>query len=139
MKPYTINHDDRNAILTEYYNVETGLASAQTIYQKLNKKYTLKLIKEVLSNIHNKQVKDIPNKKYIQITAPEHSYQADLTFYEQYKRINKVFGILFTIININTKKAYIYPLKNKSAKSIIEAFKKFIKDVDKIDLLECDF
>ena len=43
-------------------------------------------------------------------------YMADLAFLPKLKASNKDFGILLTIININTGKAYAYPLKGKQAK-----------------------
>jgi len=45
-----------------------------------------------------------------------------------------------TIININSKYAYVYALKNKNSDSIIKAFKQFLNDCkQKIILLEGDF
>ena len=121
-----------------YYNPEIGLSSAKNIYDKLDKKITLKIIKEVLDKFKNKQIKKVEEKIYIPIIGDKNTYQLDLTFFEQYKRVNAGYGILMTIININTKFAYIYPLKDKKTASIIKAFKKFISECKNIDTLEGD-
>ena len=41
-------------------------------------------------------------------------------------------------ININTRKAYSYPLVGKGAKTIIEAFNKFIDDVKNVYSITSD-
>jgi len=128
-----------NEILDLYYDPKQGLTNATDIYNKLNKKYKLKDVKEVLEKVKNKQIKsNNEDKLYIPITTPSHSFSCDLTFYNEIKRVNNGFSILFTIINNNTKKAYVYPLKNKTTKSIIEAFKRFLHDVDDIQQLQAD-
>ena len=43
-------------------------------------------------------------------------YMADLAFLPKLRASNKGYGILLTIINMNTGKAYAYPLKGKQAK-----------------------
>lgn len=129
----------KKQILDKYYDVEAGLTSANDIYKKLNKKYTLKQIKEVLDDVKNKQTKENKQIKiYIPIITPANSYSADLTFYTQYKNVNGGCHILLTIINNNTNKAFLYPLKNKLFKTIIEAFIKFLQECGSIDQLQCD-
>lgn len=131
--------DETQQIINAYYDVNTGLKSAQKLYEHFNKKIKLKTIKDILQNVKNKQVKSTnEDKLYIPITTPQNSYSADLTFYTQYKKINSGYHILFTIINNNTKKAYVYALKNKTTKSIIEAFKNFLNQDSNIEQLQCD-
>jgi len=128
-----------NEVLKIYYDPSQGLTNAKDIYNKLNKKYTLKSIKEVLENVKNKQIKSNNEEKlFIPITTPSHSFSADLTFYNQYKKVNSGYHILLTIINNNSKKAYVYPLKNKNKNSMIDAFTKFLNDVNKIEQLQTD-
>ena len=55
----------------------------------------------------------------------------DLTFYDQYKNANSNFGIILTIIDINTRYAYGYMLKNKDQHTVKNALVEFIKDVEK--------
>jgi len=127
-------------ILNLYYDPKQGLSSAKSIYDKLNKKYTLKQIKETLENIKNQQIKsNNVDKLYIPITTPIKSYSADLTFFNQFAKVNSNYKILLTIINNNSKKAYVYPLKNKNKNSMIDAFNKFFIDVNNnINQLQTD-
>jgi hypothetical protein len=129
-----------NDVLNIYYDPKQGLTSANDIYKKLNKKYKLIDIKNVLENVKNKQMKSNNDEKlYIPISTPSHSFSIDLTFYTQYQKVNSGYHILMTIINNNTKKAYVYPLKNKQTKSIIDAFKLFLNNVDFIEQLQADY
>jgi IS30 family transposase len=57
-------------------------------------------------------------------------YQCDLTFFDQHKRHNNGFGIIIVFVEITTRKAYCYPLKNKISASICEAYKLFLNDVN---------
>jgi hypothetical protein len=41
-------------------------------------------------------------------------------------------------ININTRKAYAYPMPDKSSKSVIAALEKFHEDVPEVKILESD-
>lgn len=137
-----VTEEEIKLIRDIYFDPNFGLSSAQDIYNKLGKKITLNKIKIVLKNIenHNQKVnnKDI-KKKFIPIVNEPGTYQIDLTFYTQFEKFNNGYHILFTIININTKYAYVYPLKEKSADQIVKAFKQFLSDCkDKIINVEGD-
>ena len=136
-----IDKEDIEKIKNIYFDPEHGLGGAQNIYEKLNKQIKLKDIKLVLKNINVKQVKETVNKKkklYIPIVQVPNSYQLDLTFYSQFEKNNNGFGILLTIINMNSKYLYVYPLKNKNTNSIITAMKKFINEENTIKIIETD-
>ena len=44
----------------------------------------------------------------------------DLLFYEKLKGVNDKYIGFLNIININTKKVYVIPIKNKTGKHITE-------------------
>ena len=92
-----------------YFDPLTGLGSAQKIYEQLDKKIKLKDIKLILQNIDVKQIKTnkINKKNYIPIVSEPKSFQCDLTFYTQYAKNNNGYHILLTIINMNSKYAYV--------------------------------
>lgn len=127
-----------------YFDPKQGFKTAQDIYKLIDtkaRKITLKQIKDILNRIQTNQIKaDEVNKDlFIPIVWNPDSYQADLTFYEQYKKKNWGFYVLFNIININTRFLFSYPLKDKSAKWVNEAFKKFLLEVKTPPkILECD-
>ena len=66
---------------------------------------------------------------YIPIVSKAHdAYQMD-TFINQ-KQANGLNYLM--LINVNTRKAYAYPMKGKGAKQVLEALKKFKAEVPKI-------
>jgi hypothetical protein len=87
-----------------------------------DKGVTLKEVKDVLKNINVKQIKqkvEHKDKLFIPIVDTETGvYQMDLTFYIQYSKVNNGYQLLLTIINIASKKAYVYASHNKTASSI---------------------
>lgn len=131
-------------IIKIYFDKKQGFKTAQEIYKLIDaksRKITLKQIKDVLKRIENNQTKptEINKKFFITIVSNPDTYQADLTFYNQFKQKNSGFCILFNIININTRFLYCYPLKNKSAKWVNDVFVKFLSDVKtKPNIIECD-
>ena len=138
-----IKEEDIKLIVDTYYNVESGLSSVQDIYNKLNKKIPLSKIKIVLNNIEQYQTKKKDNnykQKFIPIVNQPGTYQCDLTFYSQIEKFNNGYHILLTIININSKYAYVYPMKNKNSDTVLKVFKQFLNnDVkDKVVNIESD-
>ena len=67
------------------------------------------------------EIKDIGNKKqYLPIYSDTpYAFQIDLTFFDSAKRLNDGYNILFTAININTRFAYAYYSKDKTAQKTI--------------------
>ena len=136
-----IKEEDINLVKNLYFNVETGLSNVQDIYKKLNKKVKLKDVKIILDNIENQQIykKEDNKKNYIPIASPSGTYQIDLTFYDNLKKFNNGYGILLTIININSRKAFVYKMKNKTADTVVNIFKDFInEEKDDIKIIEAD-
>jgi len=122
----------RKKILDLYNDPFEGFSSANVLYEKLNKEIPLKFIKQVLSETKTEQITSNfnPNaKKYIPITAPPYTYQMDLTFFESmnlYKNNNDGVYILLNIIEISSRKAWSYGLKNKTKDAVFDAVSDFI-------------
>ncbi len=137
-----MNDEEEKKIIDLYYDISQGLSNnPKQIYEKLNKKIKLWKIKEVLNRIKNKQIKSNNDFKtnFIPIIAEPNWFQADLTFFTQYKKLNSGFGVIMNIININWRFLYSYFMKNKKSNTIVENFKKFLNDCNyKINVLECD-
>jgi hypothetical protein len=72
------------------------------------------------------------------IVAPWKTYQADITFYDQFARLNGNHNAILTILEISSRKAYAYPVKTKSADDILTEFQKFKAEVGEIKAIECD-
>ena len=93
--------------------------------------------KEAREYLKNNIIHDVvPDKpKYMNIYSKHPGgYQMD-TFINN-RRKNELNYLMF--ININTRKAYSYPLVGKGAKTIIEAFNKFIDDVKNVYSITSD-
>jgi hypothetical protein len=111
------------------------LSSAKTLHKIVkqnHKDITQKYVSDWLTKQEvNQRLNNKRDIYYPPIVAEgPHDYQCDLTFFDQYKRYNKGFCIIMVFIEITTRKAYCYPLKNKTGVSICEAYKLFLKDVN---------
>ena len=136
-----IKEEDLELVKNLYFDVNTGLSNAQDIYNKLNKKVKLKDVKLILNNIENQQIykKEDNKKNFIPIASPSGTYQIDLKFYDNLKKFNNYYGILLTIININSRKAFVYKMKNKTADTVVNIFKDFINEENEnIKIIEAD-
>ena len=69
-------------------------------------------------------------------------YQADLTFLTRYKKQHNNYHILLTVINVNTKYAYVVALKDKTQISVLDALetirKKAVKDGRPLKVIQTD-
>ena len=130
-----------------YYDPKTGYGSARTLYEKVKGQgITMKQVKSFLAKQETQQInrKKQRVKKYLPITAGgDGSFQADLTFYNQFKKQNKIgkkqaIGIL-TCINIHSRKAYAKPIFGKKTGedsfdtegSVLNAIKDITEDIKK--------
>jgi hypothetical protein len=114
---------DVDEVLTKvYYDPKTGFVSAKNLKKILPdipiKDIDAFLKRQEVSQLHKPKGKT----EFYPISGPVGTYQADLTFYEQYKHQNKGFYIILTVIEVNSRRAYARALKNKTAETIIEAF-----------------
>ncbi|GBM63070.1 hypothetical protein AVEN_68530-1 [Araneus ventricosus] len=64
--------------------------------------------------------------------------QSDLVDMSKFSRQSKGIKFLLTSIDVFSKKAYIHPLKNKSANEVFEAFQKLLKQTEPIKHLQID-
>jgi len=131
----------KDLITKTYFNPSLGLTLKKTYEnaKKIDSTITLKDVKDVISNTENKNIfdKTIDYNKMLPIVSQSGTFQAGITFYEQFKKFNSGYIGLLTLVNINTKKAYVYPLKSKSSEEIIKNLIMFLNEV-KISRLETD-
>lgn len=59
-----------------------------------------------------------------------HQFQADLVDLQSIKRENKKTTFLLTCIDVFSKYAYVIPIKDKTGKSIVSAFKQIFRQLD---------
>ena len=58
----------------------------------------------------------------------DHQWQADLADMQGLKKENDGYNYLLTVIDIFSKKAWVIPIKNKSAKELFSAFKQLFAE-----------
>ncbi len=125
-----------------YYNPDNPLPTIQNLYKMVKRDgYTHKDVKDWVANQETNQMFSIPKAKkiYQPIVGKNNDYQCDLMFLPQYKNQNNNYYIIFCFIEITSRKAYAYPLKNKNEVSIIEAYQQFLKSINyKINTLTSD-
>jgi len=115
-----------------YTNPKTGFSNLKKMYELLKKKgFTYKDILEYLKNNEVQQLHRPKQKTdFFPIYGTPGTYQADLFFYEFIKGSNANYGTFLSCINVNTKYAFVIPLKNKNKESIKEAFQKVLKQTE---------
>lgn len=64
--------------------------------------------------------------------------QADLVDMSKFAKYNNGIKFLLTILDVFSRYAYVFPLKNKSAKSVVEAFKELLKQTKTIINIQTD-
>ena len=131
-----------------YYDTKTGYQSYNKLYKKLKEvepKITLKIVKEFIKKQAteqiNKEVKD-EDVKSPPITGSVGHYQVDITDYPKYYKQNSGNRYILTCIEINTKKAYAIPLKNKTKNSVLDGVKNIViqigEDKHKLNVIQSD-
>ncbi len=143
LKNQKLDEETEQKIINAYYDVKNGSATTPAkLYEKLNKAIPLALIKQVLENLKNKASKKeikANTGNQIHIANPPNSWQCDLTFYTQFKKINSGYHILLNFINTNSKMLYCYAMKDKNANTVAENFRKFLNEAgSQVQLLQCD-
>lgn len=137
-------------ILHEYYFNKKFYVNSKSLYKIvkpicINNKIpcTIEKIQDWLDlNSYDQIIRNVePIKKanylpYFSITHD--TYMIDLTFLPKYKKYNEQYYILFTAINVNTRMAYVYASKNKSASTIIDLCKLWKNDCQTINIIICD-
>ena len=119
-----------------YYDPKKGLTHAEKLYQNVKDQgIKLQEVKDFVSKQELGQRYRQPTMKDLYpITAPPHSYQADLIFYPKTKQINNGFDTALTLIEVNSRMGYVYPMKGKQTSEVLRVFKQFL-DEDKIKMV----
>lgn len=122
---------------------ESGFISKDKLKIKLKKlghNFSNKEIDEFYkNNAVAQQNKRIRVKKYKKITGPSHSYQIDIMVMPtRLKKANKGYNKLLVCVNILSRKAYAYPLKNNKMDNILESYEEFLEEVDTVVMVEGD-
>ena len=113
----------------KYYDPKSGFISASKLYEKVKSKgVTLKQVEDWLNKQESVQTqKEVRKKEGFKIVGERGDWQADLTFYEQYKGANNGYATILTLIELPSRKAWACKLIRKNKTEMIKAFEVFIK------------
>lgn len=110
----------------------TGLSSIKNTYNFLNKKKFKNELKDWILNqetytLHKPLLKNFQREK-VKVSCIDDLWQVDLVDVSKLSKENKGFKYLLTVIDVFSKHAWVEPLINKTGISILNAFKKIIKE-----------
>ena len=118
----------------ETYYKEYNYPSSNKLYKIMKsegQKVTLKEIKDFINNQTEKELYKKPTKTkgegHIVAFQPNEFWQMDIFDMSQYYRKNKNYKYILCCIDVFTRKAFIYPMKNKNIESTTEALQEIIK------------
>jgi Integrase core domain len=78
-------------------------------------------------------------RKKVVVPAPNYLWQADLIFMQKYRKQNKPYLYILTVIDAFSRVAFAVPLKNKSGSEVIRGFQKiFSSHKYRPKKLQCD-
>ena len=103
-----------------------SFTSPSILRKHADKKFTVKRLKDFLSRhdaytLHKPVRKRFKRRKIFTLGIND-LYQADLADLSSLSKYNDNYKFLLVVIDVFSKKAWVYPLKNKSAKTVTEAF-----------------
>lgn len=121
-----------NDHMTELFNANpVGFAA----FRKKVPEIPLKLVKEFYARQALPELNAVPRVRHrFRITAPNDSYQVDIT-HMPYR--SRGFDKFFTAVEITTRVAHVFPIKNMNAPTIVEAMAK-LRDAATVKLVEAD-
>jgi hypothetical protein len=101
-----------------YYNPKTGLMSAYKLYVKLKKTIPLKTIEQFITQQESyqikKHVKSHQGYKPITVYSSNDQWQIDLIDFSKYSRWNSGFKFLLCVVDVFSRKGFVFALKSKS-------------------------
>ena len=126
---------------------KTGFVGEEKLFRRaqcIDPNITRKMVKNYLkeNEVHQLFTKPQKQPKNPKIHGKIGHYQADLTFLTKYKKQNLNYHILLNVINVNTKYAYVEPLKDKRTETVLNALetirKRALNDARPIATLQTD-
>ena len=116
-----------------------GIKKLKHLLVEHNIQASYKEISEIIKNqktnqIHKEYKKNQKSLGHIIAYAKNHNWQMDLSDMTMYSNKNHGYKYILLAIDVFTRKAYAQPLKNKTEKSVLEAFNKMSSNEQPIKL-----
>ena len=136
--------NSKEALIRQVFqNPATGLISAEKLYQKLkDRNVSRKEIHDFLQKQETYQLHKRPRRirHYFPIVSNgvNDILQIDLADFSDIATTNAGYKYLVTIVDVFSRYAYVYPIKNKTAESIINTVTSFLDSVKGVRKLMSD-
>ena len=122
-----------------YYLPKTGLRSANALYMRA-KQGNLSVSRKTVSNFYKQQattqeflVRPVRTRYPLRSLVPLSRIQIDLLdVSNQNPQRNKGYHFILNAIDIYTRKGFSEPIKNKTDKECLEAFKKIVREITEL-------
>lgn len=116
-----------------YYDPETGFQGLDKLYKKaklIDSSITKKKVKEWLDQQETQQITSQQKKTkrvYSSIISPaiRNNFQLDIMYLPNSK--SNRFSYLLTCIDVYSRKAFVFPMRNKNADTALDAFQKIMR------------
>ena len=131
-----LDNETKKILNDLYNNPRYGLNSLTQFKKnviKLHPEISAKQIKYFYDNNFVNQIfkkQHIDKSKFYKIVADPLSFQLDLTFFDKsQQKQNSGIYIYLTLIDVQSRKAFMYSVKNRTGEEIIRAFNLFLNDI----------
>ena len=120
-----------------YYDPKFGLTSKNIFKNKIKKihpEISLKDIDEFYKNLEvNQIVKKIVVKKsnFYKIIDDPLTFQIDIMIFDKSQKLkNRGIFMFLTLVDILSRKSFMYPIKNRKTEDLLEAYNKFLNELN---------
>ena len=136
---------NNNNILTElFYNPKFGYLSTDKFIKKVQLQYPDIKTSDIKEFIKNQEITQLSKKasvnkyKMHRINGPELTFQIDLVFLPKalkstvkinYNTNSADLFVFLLCVDVLSRKAFIYPMKNKTKEEIMRVYKEFLGDI----------
>jgi len=134
-------------LFKKYYYDELNIYNNDQLWKKIlkddnyNRFYTRSDYNKWLKKQEDQQTQKTaykpPKELMHPIIAPPFSYQSDLMFLNDLHKLNDGYSCIINFVEMTTRKAYSYPLKNKESIDVFETFKQFLESDSIIKNIHC--
>ena len=130
-------------IRNTYYDPALGLSSAEKLYRKLkdhgvSRKDIQKFLNEQEGYQLHKKIKRVKHYYPVVSNYPFEIVQVDIADFSDTSSANNGYKYLLVFIDIMSRYAYVYPMKNKTSTIVNEIVNKFLQSVHNVKKIMSD-
>eukprot|EP00732_Lithocolla_globosa_P002486 Lithocolla_globosa_v1_NODE_1648_length_2420_cov_156.284144.p1 type:complete len:277 gc:universal NODE_1648_length_2420_cov_156.284144:1493-663(-) len=115
-----------------YTNPESGLSGITKKFPDVDTEDIKKSLEAVDAYTLHKLVKKNFERRKVYVNGIDKQWQADLVDMSRHAKVNDNYKFLLTVIDVFSKHAWGIPLKNKTAKSVVNAFTEIFEESGRV-------